>query len=81
MYDHFTLYVCTMSVCVSKTCTCKTTEYSYNYECTKVQNPRYRDVTLNAYTFQHKQKFSLKSIIIELCVGVISLSACDRIRT
>ena len=31
------------------------------------------------YTPQHKQKFSLKPIIIEQCVGVHSSSARDRI--
>ena len=31
-------------------CTCKQiSKYLYN-ECTEVQNPRYKDVTLNAYT-------------------------------
>ena len=33
-------------------------------ECTKVQNPRYKDITLNAYT-SALTKLSLKSIIIE----------------
>ena len=39
-------------------------------ECTKLQNPRYKDVTLKAYTSQQEQKLSLKSIVIEQCVGV-----------
>ena len=33
------------------------------------------------HTPQHKQKFSLKPIIIEQCVGVLSTSARDRIST
>ena len=33
-------------------------------KCTEVQNPRYRDVTLNAYTSPYEQKLSLESIII-----------------
>ena len=47
-----------------------------------MQNPSYKDVTLNAYIHltwpQHKQ---IKSIIIEQRVGVLSSSARDRIRT
>ena len=38
--------------------------FLYNNECTKVQNPRYKDVTLNAYTSAYEQKLSLESIII-----------------
>ena len=33
------------------------------------------------HTPQHKQKFSLKCILTEQCVGVLSSSAQDRIRT
>ena len=33
------------------------------------------------HTPQHKQKISLKPIIIEQCVGVVSSSARDRIST
>ena len=39
------------------------------------------NVLLQKHTSQHEQKLSLKSIIIEQCVGVLSSSACDRIST
>ena len=48
-------------------------------ECTKVQNPHYKGVTLNPYTSAWT-KLSLKSIVIE-CVGVLSTSARDQILT
>ena len=48
-------------------------------ECTEVQIPRYKHVTLNAYI--HLKKLSLKSIMIEQRVGVLSSSARDWIRT
>ena len=46
--------------------------HNYN-EHTKVQNPSYKDVTLNAYTSAHTKKLNLKSIIIVQRVGILKL--------
>ena len=62
-----------MCVCVC-VCVCGDKKDDKN-KCTEVQNPRYK------CTPQHEQKLSLKSIIIEQCVDVLSSSARDQIST
>ena len=42
----------------------------YYNECTKVQNPRYKGVTLNAYMHLSINKNPANPVIIEQCVGV-----------
>ena len=51
----------------------------FRNECTKVQNPRYKDFTLNKRIHLSINKTSLKSIIVEQFVGVLSSSARIRV--
>ena len=46
-------------------------------KCKKVQNPCYKDVTLNSYTLCINKPSCLKFIIIEQCVGVLFLISSD----